>query len=89
MKVAHIIVQGYVQGVGLRSSSQRHASRLGLSGWVRNLPDGSVEIHAEGEDSSLGEFLEWCRVGPSDAVVEDVSVNWVQVEGGFRGFVRR
>ncbi|MCX6649695.1 MAG: acylphosphatase [Candidatus Bathyarchaeota archaeon] len=89
MKAAHIIVSGYVQGVGFRSDTQRRASRLDLSGWVRNIPDGSVEIHVEGDEAALGEFLEWCRVGPSDAVVEDVSVDWVPAEGGLRGFMRR
>lgn len=53
------------------------------------MPDGSVEIHAEGDEAALGEFIEWCRVGPSDAVVEDVSVDWVPAEGGLRGFARR
>ena len=89
MKAAHIIVVGYVQGVGFRSYTKRHASRMGLIGWVRNMPDSSVEIHAEGDAATLGEFIEWCRVGPSDAVVEDVSVDWVPAESGLRGFVRR
>jgi acylphosphatase len=88
MKAVHIIVVGYVQGVGFRSNTQRQASKLGLSGWVRNLPDGSVEIHAEGDDAALGEFVEWCRGGPSDAIVEVVSVDWVPTEGRFSGFAR-
>jgi acylphosphatase len=53
------------------------------------MPDSSVEIYVEGDESALGEFIEWCRVGPSDAVVEDVSIDWVPAEDGLHGFVRR
>ena len=60
----HIVVHGSVQGVFFRASTQSQASEHSLTGWVRNLPDGTVEIHAEGEKESLDRFIEWCRQGP-------------------------
>jgi len=89
VKAAHIVVSGLVQGVGFRVEAQRCASRLGLNGWVQNSPDGSVEIHVEGDEDALGEFINWCHVGSSKAVIEDVSVDWTSADGGFSGFMRR
>ncbi|MDP6476716.1 MAG: acylphosphatase, partial [Nitrospinaceae bacterium] len=60
----HIIVHGRVQGVFFRASTQTRALELSLVGWVRNLPDSSVEIHAEGDRENLELLIEWCRQGP-------------------------
>lgn len=64
------------------------ASPLGLAGWVRNLSDGSVEMHVEGEDEKVGEFLGWCHIGPRAARVDNVVAEDIQPDG-FSSFVRR
>ena len=65
---------GRVQGVSFRWYTQERARRLGVSGWVRNEPDGSVLVHAEGDDEAVDALVEWCRRGPSTAKVGDVAV---------------
>ncbi len=86
---AHIAVSGRVQGVGFRVNAKRVADRLGLSGWVRNLPDGSVEILAEGPEGYVEEFIEWCSVGPTSAIVDEIKVERAPAEGRLSGFQRR
>ena len=68
----HIFVSGRVQGVGFRYSTQRKARQLGLTGWVRNTPDGRVEIRAEGPIDVVENFLQWCGEGPPGAAVTGV-----------------
>ncbi|MDO8648983.1 MAG: acylphosphatase [Candidatus Peregrinibacteria bacterium] len=65
-------ITGKVQGVFYRARTQEQALTLGLCGWVKNLPDGSVEIHAEGEEAALQELDQWCRKGPPSAEVKSV-----------------
>lgn len=69
MIVLHIIVRGRVQGVGFRWFVRERARELGLGGWIRNNPDGSVEVVASGPDESLTRFLEEVRRGPPGARV--------------------
>jgi acylphosphatase len=69
----HIFVTGRVQGVFYRASAQREARRLGITGYARNLPDGRVEIVAQGQTAALQAFIDWCRQGPPRAEVTDVS----------------
>jgi acylphosphatase len=83
---ANIVIRGIVQGVGFRWFVQRHAHSLGLSGWVRNLYDGSVEIEVEGERSLIEELIKQVRVGPRFASVEDVQVTWKPYEGKYHSF---
>jgi acylphosphatase len=68
----YVAVRGRVQGVGFRWFVRERARALGLTGWVRNRQDGSVEVLAEGSDTALREFLEVLRAGPSGARVSDV-----------------
>ncbi|MEM3341636.1 MAG: acylphosphatase [Thermoplasmata archaeon] len=82
---AHIIFYGVVQGVGFRYSARSLASRLGLDGWVRNLPDGTVEAVVEGRKKVIGDFVQGCR-DFSFADVTDVKVSWDEYKGEFRGF---
>lgn len=82
----HIIVEGRVQGVFYRASTQSTALSLGLGGWVRNLSDGSVEIRAEGQEDSLERLITWCWQGPPGAVVRDVRTTKVPVSKAFSGF---
>ena len=86
---ARILVSGHVQSVGFRSNTKRVADRFGLSGWVRNLPDGSVEILAEGPEGHIEEFIKWCCVGPYGAIVDDVTVEKAHAKGELIGFQRR
>ncbi len=67
-----ITVTGRVQGVFFRNTARQVATRLGLHGFARNEPDGSVYIEVEGDESGLQEFLQWCSQGPSHATVEHV-----------------
>jgi acylphosphatase len=69
----HLIVHGRVQGVAFRLNTEREARALGLAGWVRNLPDGSVEVWASGERVALDALRDWCNHGPRLAVVERVT----------------
>jgi acylphosphatase len=82
----HVRISGRVQGVFFRASAEAEARRLGLSGWVRNCPDGSVELVAEGPKAKLDELLAWCRHGPPRAEVEDVQVEWGPFTGEFPNF---
>jgi acylphosphatase len=71
----HIL--GRVQGVCYRQSAQQIAKSLNLFGWVRNLPDGSVQAEAQGMTCDLEAFVNWCKQGPARAQVEDVKVVWL------------
>jgi acylphosphatase len=70
----HLLVEGRVQGVYYRASAQREARRLSITGYARNLPDGRVEIIAQGQAASLQTFVAWCRQGPPRASVADVAI---------------
>ena len=72
MKHFKLNVTGKVQGVWFRQSTLEKAQELGLAGTVRNMPDGSVDIEAEGSEKALRKLIEWCREGPDHATVEDV-----------------
>lgn len=71
------IVKGRVQGVAFRAYTQEHANRLGLGGWVRNRPDGTVEVEAEGDEERLRALIEWLWKGPPAARVDGVQVEWL------------
>ncbi|MEM7234117.1 MAG: acylphosphatase [Planctomycetota bacterium] len=73
-RCVHLKISGRVQGVAYRYSAQRSASALGLSGWVRNDSDGTVEGVIQGSDESVRSFIEWCHSGPRLANVTDVQV---------------
>ena len=85
-KRAHIFVSGRVQGVFFRDHTQRWASSLGLTGWVRNLYDSRVEVVAEGEGDKIKELIANLRQGPPMADVTNVEVIWEEFMGGFDGF---
>ncbi len=70
----HVLLAGRVQGVFFRRSAAEAAARLGVSGWVKNLPDGRVELEAEGSPEAVEAFLAFCRRGPERARVEEVLV---------------
>ncbi len=82
----HITVSGRVQGVFFRANTVDVARRLGLVGFVRNLPDGRVEVVAEGEEEKLRELIAWCHQGPPLARVAEVKVRWETPTGEFTDF---
>jgi acylphosphatase len=73
---AHVVVHGLVQGVWFRSSTKDEADRLGVTGWVRNLPDGSVEALFEGPKIKVEAIVGWCHRGPAGAMVNSVDIAW-------------
>ena len=85
--VKHLSIHGYVQGVSFRYHFREQAQRLGISGWVRNLSDGSVEAMIAGSPASVEAMISWARVGPAAAQVERVEVS--AAEGTFAGFELR
>ena len=82
----HAEVQGIVQGVGFRYSAIIHARRLGLTGYVRNMPDGTVEVLAEGPKEDLEKLYRWLQRGPSAAVVQGVEHRYLPYSGSYRDF---
>ena len=83
---ASVIVHGVVQGVFFRASARDEAVRLGVNGWGRNLPDGTVEALFEGEKKKVEAIVAWCRKGPPGARVSKVDVSWEPSSGEFRRF---
>jgi len=86
MERVNIRVFGDVQGVFYRSTAVSIARGVGLMGWVKNTPDGSVEMVAEGEKEFLDQLIEWCREGSEFARVENVEVDWQKATGEFGSF---
>jgi acylphosphatase len=86
MERIDLVITGHVQGVFYRHSALAEAQRLGLYGFIRNLPDGGVEAVAEGPRSALDTFEAWCRVGPPHAQVEEVTVRRGPARNEFRTF---
>jgi acylphosphatase len=89
-KRLHVFLSGRVQGVFYRDSARQRARELELTGWVRNLMDGRVELVAEGNRELLERLLHWCREGPTFARVADAEVHWEDYLAEFVDFeVRR
>ncbi len=80
------IVKGYVQGVGYRFFTVRKALGYGITGWVKNLRDGNVQVVAEGERSIVEEFIKDLKVGPYSANVTDIEIKWEEYTGEFQTF---
>jgi acylphosphatase len=81
-----VIVEGRVQGVFFRHHTQQMALRLGVSGWVKNRWDGTVEALFEGEREKVEQMIRWCHRGPSEALVKQVQVHWESYTGEFDDF---
>lgn len=86
LKQIQMRIHGRVQGVFFRASAQREAKRLGLTGWVRNRKDSSVELVAEGEETGIKDLIAWAQHGPSAARVDNVDVRWRSFDGEFFDF---
>lgn len=83
---AHVVISGMVQGVFFRYETRMRAQSLGLSGWVMNRQDVSVEAVFEGPKDAVESIVRWCHKGPSGAVVDNVDVKWSPYTGEFKGF---
>lgn len=83
-----IAASGRVQGVFFRDSTRREAIRLGVTGWVRNCPDGTVEAHIEGAPDAVAALVRWAREGPRHADVDDLRVDEAEIEDCGRFVVR-
>lgn len=83
---AELKIIGHVQGVFYRQSTKETAVRLGLTGWAKNCPDGSVEVIFEGEREAVDAAIEWCRQGPAAAHVTEVAVAWHDFKDEYPGF---
>lgn len=87
MKQAYeILIYGKVQGVFFRHNTKKKADELGIEGYVKNMPDGSVKIVAMAGNDNMQEFLDWCRKGPSSAEVDDIEYSKVSADKGYDGF---
>jgi acylphosphatase len=83
-------VDGLVQGVWFRASTQREAQAFEITGWVKNQPDGAVTLEAQGRPEALEELLSWLRNGPPKAQVDEVDVTWTETVAGEVSFeIRR
>lgn len=75
-----ITITGRVQGVGFRISTKAVADQLGIKGFIKNLPDGTVYIEAEAAEILMQEFLKWCNIGPDEALVQHLQVQPIEVK---------
>jgi acylphosphatase len=89
-KRVHIYVSGIVQGVFFRDFTKRNATYLDIKGWVQNLPDGRVEVVAEGDEEKLLKLISLLEQGPSSARVDSIKIDWAEYKGEFKSFsIRR
>jgi acylphosphatase len=86
MQRIRAIVHGVVQGVGFRFSTREQAQRLGVKGYVRNCPNGTVEIVVEGEAQAVQALLDWAQTGPAAAKVSHVDTEQLPAAGDFTTF---
>jgi len=81
-----LIIEGRVQGVWFRDSTCRKAKELGVYGWVKNRPDGNVEVLAEGSEENVAQLVTWCHKGPPHAMVISVKEIMEEWQGEFDSF---
>lgn len=83
---AHVLISGRVQGVAYRYFAEKYAKSFGITGWVKNLYDGRVEVLAEGDRNDLDRFLARLKEGPRLALIEDFDVTWEEFANEFQDF---
>ncbi len=86
MKSIQVIIKGRVQGVFFRESTRQEAVNLGLTGWVRNLPDGSVEAVISGDSDTVDQMVALLHKGPPASIVQEVNVEQIEIEETFSTF---
>jgi len=89
MKQVHLLISGFVQGVGYRAFVQREAEKLGTFGWVRNLRDNRVEVVAQSDERTLKKFIKICEKGPFLAEVKNIAIEWQEPSENFIEFEQR
>ncbi len=85
-KCVHVFVTGRVQGVFFRQATRVTAIKNNVTGWIKNLDDGRVEVLIEGEDKSVDSVIEWCNYGPANSRVDNIQVNTEDYSGKFESF---
>lgn len=83
---AHVVISGKVQGVFFRMETLEEARKTGVSGWVKNKQDGTVEAVFEGEKALVDSVIQWCRQGPPVSRVDNVDIEWEPYTGKFTDF---
>jgi len=86
MAAIRVIIEGRVQGVFFRLETKKKADQLGVSGWVRNKPDGTVEALFEGDETKVREAVKWCYIGSGMSLVESVREEKAELSGNYSGF---
>lgn len=86
MKQAHVLISGFVQGVGFRQFVKREAIKLGLTGWVGNTKDNKVEAVFQGSEDKIREVIKLCKKGPFLAEVEDIKIEWEETKQEYESF---
>ena len=86
-KQAVLTIYGKVQGVFFRESTRRRVKELNLTGWVRNEPDGTVRIVAEGEEKNLTDLIDWCKNSPDRVKVDHADAKWLAATNQFSDFL--
>lgn len=89
MEQVHLLISGFVQGVGYRAFVRSKAQKLGLRGWVRNLSDNRVEVLAQGEEEELRKFIKTCEKGPFLSEVKNVAIEWQTPVQNFDSFEKK
>ncbi len=89
MQQVHVFISGFVQGVGFRQFLKHSARKLGITGWVQNLPDGRVEAIFQGSKESIEQMILRCKKGPMLSKVEEVLVEWAETGEKFETFETR
>ena len=84
-----LIVRGKVQGVYFRFNMQQVAMKNSVVGWVRNLPDGNVEALLEGNKEDVNQVVQWSKIGPENARVDEVKMDYGQYTGKYKDFIIR
>ena len=85
-KRVRVRIEGRVHGVFFRYTTHKRANTLGLTGWVKNKEDGSVEVLIEGDEKKVQELIDWCHIGPIIAKVTSVEINEEKYTGEFSSF---
>lgn len=85
-KGIEIVISGIVQGVGFRAFTRKTAREMGLKGYVKNLPDGRVYVHVEGDEAVIEKFVSLLRQGPASAIVKSMEIKNSEYTGQFQDF---
>ena len=85
-KRCHILISGKVQGVYYRAYAKTNAEKVRVTGYVKNMPDGRVEVVAEGDEFDVLSFIQFIRSGPPGSVIDGFDVEWLPDRGEFKDF---